>query len=116
MKPTLLQKSEYGIPRMPRQARSDSAGRAPVVGSLIAEELSWTIVNDVGLARHERVDAVDPDVFAIVMDLKVGPVLQLAQALLPGVRAARFGRINITSLVTRGLAFRSSYAAAKAAL
>jgi NAD(P)-dependent dehydrogenase (short-subunit alcohol dehydrogenase family) len=33
------------------------------------------------------------------------------------MRAARFGRIiNITSLVTRGLAFRSSYAAAKAAL
>jgi NAD(P)-dependent dehydrogenase (short-subunit alcohol dehydrogenase family) len=33
------------------------------------------------------------------------------------MRAARFGRIiNITSLVTRGLAFRTSYAAAKAAL
>jgi NAD(P)-dependent dehydrogenase (short-subunit alcohol dehydrogenase family) len=33
------------------------------------------------------------------------------------MRAARFGRIiNITSFVTRGLAFRSSYAAAKAAL
>jgi 3-oxoacyl-[acyl-carrier protein] reductase len=33
------------------------------------------------------------------------------------MRAARFGRIiNIISVVTRGLAFRSSYAAAKAAL
>lgn len=39
------------------------------------------------------------------------------QALLSGMRAARVGRIiNVTSLVTRGLAFRSSYAAAKAAL
>ncbi len=75
------------------------------------------IVNNVGLARHERVDAVDPDVFAMVMDLNVRPALQLTQALLPGMRAAGFGRIiNITSLVTRGLAFRSSYAAAKAAL
>lgn len=75
------------------------------------------IVNNVGLARHEDVDAVDPDVFAMVMDLNVRPALQLTQALLPGMRAARFGRIiNITSLVTRGLAFRSSYAAAKAAL
>jgi len=75
------------------------------------------IVNNVGLARHERVGAVDPDVFAMVMDLNVRPALQLTQALLPGMRAARFGRIiNITSLVTRGLAFRSSYAAAKAAL
>jgi NAD(P)-dependent dehydrogenase (short-subunit alcohol dehydrogenase family) len=33
------------------------------------------------------------------------------------MRNVRFGRIiNVTSLVTRGLAFRSSYAAAKAAL
>src|SRR5438270_6031561 len=55
--------------------------------------------------------------FATVMDLNVRPALQLTQALLPGMRGARFGRIiNITSLVTRGLAFRSSYAAAKAAL
>jgi 3-oxoacyl-[acyl-carrier protein] reductase len=75
------------------------------------------IVNNVGVARHESVDAVDPDVFAMVMDLNVRPALQLTQALLPGMRAARFGRIiNITSLMTRGLAFRSSYAAAKAAL
>jgi NAD(P)-dependent dehydrogenase (short-subunit alcohol dehydrogenase family) len=51
------------------------------------------------------------------MDLNVRPALQLTQALLPGMRAARFGRIiNVTSLVTRGFAFRSSYAAAKAAL
>jgi 3-oxoacyl-[acyl-carrier protein] reductase len=75
------------------------------------------IVNNVGVARHESVDAVDPDGFAMVMDLNVRPALQLTQGLLPGMRAARFGRIiNITSLVTRGIAFRSSYAAAKAAL
>jgi NAD(P)-dependent dehydrogenase (short-subunit alcohol dehydrogenase family) len=75
------------------------------------------IVNNVGVARHESVDAVDPDVLAMVMDLNVRPALQLTQALLPGMRAAKFGRIiNVTSLVTRGLAFRASYAAAKAAL
>jgi 3-oxoacyl-[acyl-carrier protein] reductase len=52
-----------------------------------------------------------------VMDLNVRPALQLTNALLPAMRAARFGRIiNITSLVTRGLAFRASYAAAKSAL
>ena len=75
------------------------------------------IVNNVGVARHETIGAVDPNVFTTVMDLNVRPALQLTQALLPGMRAARFGRIiNITSLVTRGFAFRSSYAAAKAAL
>jgi NAD(P)-dependent dehydrogenase (short-subunit alcohol dehydrogenase family) len=41
------------------------------------------------------------------MDLNVRPALQLMQALLPGMRSARFGRIiNVTSLVTRGFAFR----------
>jgi 3-oxoacyl-[acyl-carrier protein] reductase len=71
----------------------------------------------VGVARHEVVGAVDPAAFAEVMDLNVRPALQLTQALLPGMRAAQFGRIiNVTSLVTRGFAFRSSYAAAKAAL
>jgi len=75
------------------------------------------IVNNVGLARHENISDVDPRIFALVMDLNVGPALQLTNALLPAMRAARFGRIiNITSLVTRGLAFRASYAAAKSAL
>jgi 3-oxoacyl-[acyl-carrier protein] reductase len=52
-----------------------------------------------------------------IMDLNVRPVLQLTQALLAPMRNARFGRIvNVSSLVTRGLPFRSSYAAAKSAL
>lgn len=75
------------------------------------------IVNNVGLARHENISEVDLGIFAAVMDLNVRPALQLTSALLPSMRAARFGRIiNITSLVTRGLAFRASYAAAKSAL
>jgi 3-oxoacyl-[acyl-carrier protein] reductase len=75
------------------------------------------IVNNVGLAKHETIDTVELGVFAAVMDLNVRPALQLTQALLTGMRSARFGRIiNVTSLVTRGFAFRASYAAAKAAL
>jgi short-subunit dehydrogenase len=66
------------------------------------------IVNNVGLARHENIFDVDPGTFAGVMDLNVRPALQLTSALLPAMRAAHFGRIiNITSLVTRGLAFRN---------
>jgi 3-oxoacyl-[acyl-carrier protein] reductase len=75
------------------------------------------IVNNVGLAKHETIGSVDPATFGSVMDLNVRPALQLTQALLPGMRNARFGRIiNVTSLVTRGVGFRTSYAAAKAAL
>ncbi len=83
------------------------AGRGDVLG----------IVNNVGLAKGERFGDVSPSDFAQVMDLNVRPALQLTQALLPGMRAARFGRIvNVSSLVTRGLPLRTSYAAAKAAL
>ena len=75
------------------------------------------IVNNVGLAKHETIDAVEMDAFTAIMDLNVRPALELTQVLLPGMRSARFGRIvNVTSLVTRGFAFRASYAAAKAAL
>ena len=86
---------------------NDLAARGNVLG----------IVNNVGMAKHETIETVDFGSFAAVTDLNVRPTLQLTQALLPGMRSARFGRIiNVTSLVTRGFAFRSSYAAAKAAL
>jgi NAD(P)-dependent dehydrogenase (short-subunit alcohol dehydrogenase family) len=52
-----------------------------------------------------------------MMSFNLRPTLQLTQAILPNMQKARFGRvINVTSLVTRGLPFYSSYAASKAAL
>ena len=96
---------------------SDSAQTAELAARLAARGNIRGIVNNVGLARHEAMGEIDPALFAAVLDLNLRPVLQLTQALLPAMRAARFGRIvNITSLVTRGLPHRTSYAAAKAAL
>jgi NAD(P)-dependent dehydrogenase (short-subunit alcohol dehydrogenase family) len=84
---------------------------------LVAHGRVLGILNNVGIAKHETFGTVELSGFATTMDLNVRPALQLTQALLPGMQSAQFGRIiNITSLVTRGLAFRSSYAAAKAAL
>lgn len=75
------------------------------------------LVSNAGLAGHETFGQVDPAYFSTVMDINLRPTLQLAQALLPAMREARFGRIvTVTSLVTRGLPFRTSYAASKAAL
>jgi 3-oxoacyl-[acyl-carrier protein] reductase len=85
----------------------DLAARRDVLG----------IVNNVGIAHHDIFGSVNPELFKDVLDLNVRPALQLTQALLPAMRAARHGRIvNVTSLVTRGLPYRTSYAAAKAAL
>lgn len=75
------------------------------------------IINNIGLAAHETFGEVTWAGFGKVLDLNLRPALVLTEALLPAMRAASFGRIvNITSLVTRGLPWRTSYAAAKAAL
>lgn len=96
---------------------ADSIATQKLADQLAARGNVLGIVNNMGLAKHETMGAVDVATFAEVMDLNLRPALQLTQALLPAMRAARFGRIvNITSLVTRGLAYRASYAAAKSAL
>lgn len=93
-------------------------GRTAEIASQLAQRGDVLgIVNNVGAAKHEHFGSVDPSTFFEIMKLNVQAALQLTQALVPAMRSARFGRIiNITSLVTRGLAYRSSYAAAKAAL
>lgn len=75
------------------------------------------IVNNVGAARGESFGEVAAADFAALLDVNLRPALQLTQALIPNMRAAGFGRVvMVTSLVTRGLPLRTSYAAAKAAL
>lgn len=75
------------------------------------------IVNNLGLARHETVDEVSYSSFQHLMDFNIRPALMLTQAMIPAMRKAKFGRIiNISSLVTKGLPYRTSYAAAKTAL
>ena len=75
------------------------------------------LVNNVGLVRPAKLGEVALADLHAVLDMNLRPALQLAQAFLPGMKAARRGRIvNITSLVVLGITERTSYAAAKAAL
>jgi NAD(P)-dependent dehydrogenase (short-subunit alcohol dehydrogenase family) len=75
------------------------------------------VVNNVGLVRHQLLGEIDPADLASVLDLNLRPALQAAQAALPAMRAAGRGRIvNLSSLTILGLAHRTSYAAAKAAI
>lgn len=75
------------------------------------------LVSNFGMARHEAVGEARWDDFAALMEANLRPALALAQAALPGMRAARHGRIvHVTSMVTRGNPWRTGYAAAKAAL
>lgn len=96
---------------------SDPEATADLAENLAARGDVLGIVNNIGLTAHEKFGEIAWDDFARVADLNLRPALQLTQALLPAMRAAKFGRIvNVTSLVTRGLAWRSSYAAAKSSL
>lgn len=90
------------------QAVADTLGRrVEVVG----------IINNADVARAETFGGVEPADFMAMIEMNLRPALQLTQAVLPNMQARRFGRIiNISSLVTRGLPFRTSYAASKAAL
>lgn len=75
------------------------------------------LVNNAGLARAERFGSVEVIDLMSMMDMNLRPALQLTQAILPVMQQRGFGRIvNVTSLVTRGLPLRTSYAASKAAL
>jgi 3-oxoacyl-[acyl-carrier protein] reductase len=105
--PGLFVTADLADPEATRALGEDLAARADVLG----------IVNNFGIAQQEVFGSVDFQLFKHLMDLNVRPALQLTQALLPVMRAAHHGRIvNVTSLVTRGLPYRTSYAAAKAAL
>ncbi|APR95795.1 short-chain dehydrogenase [Pandoraea thiooxydans] len=75
------------------------------------------IINNVGLVRPQRVEAVDLDVLDEVFSVNLHPAIQTAQAFVPGMRERGWGRIvNISSLTILGITQRTAYAAAKAAL
>lgn len=75
------------------------------------------LVNNFGLVRVHRVGEIELSDLTDVLDANIRPVVQVSQALLPGMRTRRFGRIiNISSLTVIGIAGRSAYAAAKAAV
>lgn len=76
-----------------------------------------SLVNNVGLVRSAKLGEVKLEDLHAVLDLNLRPALQLTQAFLPAMKAAKQGRIvNISSLVVLGMPNRTAYAAAKSAL
>jgi NAD(P)-dependent dehydrogenase (short-subunit alcohol dehydrogenase family) len=76
------------------------------------------LVNNAGVSLHRRIDEVDLDEFARVLDLNVVSVVAMTQAVLPAMRGQGSGAIvNVSSgtsrLVPPGV---GPYAATKAAL
>lgn len=75
------------------------------------------VVNNVGLVMLHRIGEIVLQDVDDVLRVNLHPTIQATQALLPGMRARGWGRIvNISSLTVLGIAERSAYAAAKAAI
>lgn len=88
-------------------ALADICARWPIDG----------IVNNVGLVRPQALERIDLATLDEVLRVNLHPAVQAVQAALPHMKTQRWGRIvNISSLTILGIAERTAYAAAKAAL
>ncbi|RYY84651.1 MAG: SDR family oxidoreductase [Comamonadaceae bacterium] len=90
-------------------------GRA--LAELVAQGPVAGLVNNVAAIRPAPIEGTSLADFDLQMRVTTRAALQCAQAVLPGMRDARFGRIvNISSRAALGKELRSGYAAAKGAL
>ncbi|HEY9280101.1 MAG TPA: SDR family oxidoreductase [Eoetvoesiella sp.] len=75
------------------------------------------LVNNVGIVCPASIEEQTIDELQLVWSLNVRCAMQCAQALLPGMKEQKFGRIvNISSRATLGKELRTAYAGAKAGL
>ncbi|WP_374449340.1 SDR family oxidoreductase [Stella sp.] len=96
---------------------ADREATAAALARVAGEHGATRLVNNVGTVRPAAVEAQTAADLEAVMDLNVRTAIQCAEAMLPAMRAAGFGRIvNITSRAALGKELRTAYAASKAAL
>lgn len=96
---------------------SDAGAVREAIGALTAKTPVARLVNNAGIVRPAAAEATTLDDLRAVMALNLEGSLLCVQALLPGMKAARFGRIvNISSRAALGKELRSAYSASKGAL
>lgn len=90
---------------------------AAVLAELTTRHTFDGVINNVGLARLDRVDDLTLDDLDTVLAVNLHSAVQTVQATLPMMRRNRWGRIvNVSSLAILGLTQRTAYSAAKAAI
>jgi 3-oxoacyl-[acyl-carrier protein] reductase len=96
---------------------SDETETASALNELSARHRVTRLVNNVGISSMSDVEGLGLDEFDRVIRINTRVALQCAQAVVPGMKAAGFGRIvNIASRAIVGIPNLSAYAASKAAL
>lgn len=96
---------------------SDAHATRAVLEDVVARFAPVRLVNNVGTVRPATLDAAKIEDLDAVVALNLRCPMLCAQALLPAMKAARFGRIvNISSRAALGKELRTVYAATKAGL
>lgn len=95
----------------------DRQATAQAVADIARRFQVTTIVHNAGVIRAALLPEVKLDDLDALVDLHLGCAIQLVQAALPAMRAARFGRVVLmSSRAAVGLATRTSYSATKAGM
>src|SRR3990170_2784161 len=95
----------------------DAGALTDALADIVSRHEITGLVNNAGLNRIQALGEIDLAAFDEVIAVNLRAAIQCAQAVLPAMRKARFGRIvNITSRALLGRANTSSYSAAKAGL
>jgi 3-oxoacyl-[acyl-carrier protein] reductase len=96
---------------------ADADATSHVLARVTAEHAIDNVVNNAGVARINPIERVSADELQEQIDLNLRAIVQCTQALLPGMRERRRGRIvNIGSRAALGKGGRSVYGATKAAV
>lgn len=96
---------------------ADEAALRDALARTVAARPITRLVNNAGIVRPAGIDAATSADLQAVMAVNLAAAMACVQALLPAMRAARFGRIvNISSRAALGKGKRIAYAASKAAV
>jgi 3-oxoacyl-[acyl-carrier protein] reductase len=96
---------------------SDAKALAAALADIVSRHQVLRLVNNAGVAQVAPSAQASLEQFEMMMAVNVRAVMQTMQALLPGMQAAKFGRIvNIGSRAAMGKDGRLIYGASKAAV
>lgn len=96
---------------------ADEAALRDALARTVSERAITRLVNNAGIVRPAGIDTATSADLQAVMAVNLAASMACVQALLPAMRAARFGRIvNISSRAALGKGERIAYAASKAAV
>lgn len=96
---------------------SDAADTARALSRALEDGPITRLVNNVGMVCPASIEEQTLTEFDLAYALNLRCAFQCLQALLPGMKAARFGRVvNISSRAALGKELRTAYAASKAGL